>query len=80
MNLDLQPGLEDRLREAARRLALSPAELIERIVTSYLDATSDSPAGWVGITRERLMHVWPEQDFSDWQRPWLAGRDVVELR
>jgi predicted transcriptional regulator len=69
MNMELKPDLEQRLHEVAQRRSLSVPELIENVLTTYLDAQDDSPMATVRGTRPLLAGVWPTEDFSDWPTP-----------
>ncbi len=69
MNMELKPALEERLSAAARARALSVPELVEKIVTEYLDAQPDDLATWAAASRQQLEKVWGVEDFSSWCPP-----------
>lgn len=66
MRVELDPSLEVRLGAAAARASVSVAQLVERVLSRFLDEVADDPAQWVATTRKQLPRVWPEEDFTDW--------------
>ncbi len=69
MRVELDPSLEVRLGAAAARASVSVAQLVERVLSRFLDEVADDPAQWVATTRKQLPRVWPEEDFTDWGPP-----------
>jgi hypothetical protein len=69
MQVELNPELENRLRDVAQRYDLSVAGLVEQVLTDYLDALADAPSTWVAATQSQLPRVWQSEDFSDWHPP-----------
>jgi hypothetical protein len=69
MLVEINPDLERRLHEAARERSLTVSELVEQVLQNYLDEGTDDPLTWVRATQERLVRVWPAEDFSDWHPP-----------
>ena len=69
MHVELNPTLEVRLGAAAAKASVSVDQLVERVLTNFLDEFSDDPAQWVETTREQLPQVWPEEDFAHWGPP-----------
>ena len=69
MNVELKSDLERRLRQEAQERELSAPELVEQVLTSYLDSLDNPPTTWVQTTQKLLPRVWPVEDFSDWCPP-----------
>ena len=69
MTIQLTPVLERRLAEIAAQRDLPVSEIVEQIVTRYLEHLPDDPLAWVQGTTQRLKAVWPAEDFSDWKPP-----------
>ncbi len=69
MQVEVDPSLEVRLGAAAARASVSVPQLVERVLSDFLDQIADDPAQWVATTRKQLPHVWAEEDFSDWGPP-----------
>jgi hypothetical protein len=69
MQVELDPSLEVRLGAAAARASVSVPQLVERVLSDFLDQIADDPAQWVATTRKQLPDVWSEEDFSDWGPP-----------
>jgi hypothetical protein len=69
MQVELDSSLEVRLGAAAARASVSVPQLVERVLSDFLDQIADDPAQWVATTRKHLPRVWAEEDFSDWGPP-----------
>ncbi len=69
MNVELNPDLELRLRDAASRGSQSVPQLVEDVLTRYLDTLADDATTTVRATMDLLPRVWPPEDFSDWRPP-----------
>ncbi len=69
MHVELDPSLEVRLGAAAARASVSVPQLVERVLSDFLDSVANDPAQWVAMTRKRLPRVWAEEDFTDWGPP-----------
>ena len=69
MHVELNPTLEVRLVLAAERASLSVAQLVERVLSDFLNESAADPQQWVETTRKQLPHVWPEEDFAHWGPP-----------
>ncbi len=69
MNVELNPDLELRLRDAASRGSQSVPQLVEDVLTRYLDTLADDSTATVRATVGLLPRAWPVEDFSDWQPP-----------
>ena len=69
MHVELDPRLEVRLDAAAARAAVSVPQLVERVLSEFLDGVADDPAQWVATTRKQLPRVWADEDFTDWGPP-----------
>jgi hypothetical protein len=67
--VELDPNLDVRLGAAAEQASFSVAQLVERVLTDFLDESVDDPAQWVEATRKQLPQVWPEEDFAHWGPP-----------
>jgi hypothetical protein len=61
--------LELRVGAAAARASVSVAQLVEGVLSRFLDEVADDPAQWVATTRKQLPTVWPKEDFTDWGPP-----------
>jgi hypothetical protein len=69
MQVELKPPLDKRLTAAAAKYAISVPELVERVLTRYLDTVEDDPVLWAKANQASLARVWPAEDFSDWNPP-----------
>ena len=69
MLVELDPTLEVRLGAAAEHAALSVDQLVQRVLTDFLDEFADDPRQWVETTRKQLPQVWPVEDFPHWGPP-----------
>lgn len=69
MQVELDPSLEVRLDAAAARASVSVPQLVERVLSDFLDEIADDPAQWVAMTRKQLPRVWAEEDFTNWGPP-----------
>jgi hypothetical protein len=69
MLVELDPTLEVRLGAAAEHAALSVDQLVQRVLTDFLDEFADDPRQWVETTRKQLPQVWPDEDFAHWGPP-----------
>jgi hypothetical protein len=69
MNLELRPDLEQRLQRVAEQRSQSVPELVEGLLTQFLDSLPDDASVTVRATQSLLSRVWPVEDFSDWQPP-----------
>ncbi len=72
MRVEIGPELTFRLHQAAKQQGLSVEQLVERILTSYLDARMEDL--WVWVTQQRLPGVWSPEGFSRWRHP---GRETT---
>jgi hypothetical protein len=69
MHIELDPSLEARLGAAAARASVSVSQLVQRVLSNFLDEVADDPAQWVATTRKQLPRVWAEENFTDWGPP-----------
>jgi hypothetical protein len=69
MLVELDPSLELRLGAAAAQASVSVPQLVERVLSRFLDEVADDPGQWVATTRKQLPGVWPKEDFTDWGPP-----------
>jgi hypothetical protein len=69
MQINLSPVVEQRLAEIARQHSVPAAKMVEDILTRFVESLADDPAAWVHVSAQRLPHVWPAEDFSDWAPP-----------
>lgn len=69
MNVAIEPSLEHRLHEIARRESVPLDALVHRILSDYAQRSDDDPQLWVRMTQGNLANVWPREDFSDWSPP-----------
>jgi hypothetical protein len=69
MNVELKPGLEDRLRAIAKKRSQSLSELVEERMLSYFNVLESESPAWVESTQSLLHRVWPAEDFREWNSP-----------
>ena len=69
MNVKVKDDLGKQLEALAGRRHQPVSELVEQILTSYVNSVPDDPMSWVHATRNQLNRVWPSEDFSDWKPP-----------
>ena len=70
MSVELKPDVERRLCDLAAKQPQTPSQLLEEIVTRYLQGVGDAPQAWVDGTQSLLQQVWPAEGFSDWSPPY----------
>lgn len=68
MQIEVTDDLANRLRSMAEQQSISVPQLVERLLSNYLDSASEA-SNWVQVTQGLLGNVWPKEDFSDWQPP-----------
>ena len=69
MTVELTPELELRLRRVAEGQSLSVPQLVEQVLTSYLNSLADDSLAWVQTTQQQLSRAWGAEDFSAWRPP-----------
>jgi predicted transcriptional regulator len=69
MSVELKPELERRLQMIAQRRSQSVSELVEEAMLSYLEGLENESSSWVETTQDLLPHVWPKEDFKEWNPP-----------
>jgi hypothetical protein len=69
MTVELKPMLEKRLAEAAKQQSVTVPDLVERVLTNFLDSLGDGLDGWAQASQKAAAKSWPAEDFSDWSPP-----------
>jgi len=69
VSVEISADLERRISEEARRRSRTVAELVEEVLSHYLDGPDAETLGIDRATRPRLPDVWAAENFSDWRPP-----------
>lgn len=69
MNVEVKEDLGKRLEELAVRRRQPVSDLVEQVLTNYVNSIPDDPLSWIQATQSQLQRVWPCEDFSDWKPP-----------
>ena len=72
MTVQVTSELQTRLEQIARQRAMTMDELVRSVLSQFLEINNEPAVEWLLATQERLKHIWPNEDFTDWGPPNAA--------